>query len=95
VQVRFNLNLPKYPPPSPQLSGGVRNDTQQILKLIARLTKPSTCLGVLRGFFRNEEKAYVGSVDCAKRILDEEGWQALYRLVGTTLLGTLLTPVRI
>jgi hypothetical protein len=42
---------------------------------------------------RNEEDPYVGLVDCAKRIVDEEGWQALYRAWWVTLLGILLTPV--
>ncbi|KAK7053333.1 hypothetical protein VNI00_003959 [Paramarasmius palmivorus] len=37
---------------------------------------------------RNEEDPYLGLVDCAKRIIDEEGWQALYRAWWITLLGT-------
>jgi len=28
---------------------------------------------------RNEKDPYLGLVDCAKRIIDEEGWRALYR----------------
>lgn len=42
---------------------------------------------------RNEEDPYVGLVDCAKRILDEEGWGALYRAWWITLLGTLISSV--
>ncbi|KAG7098641.1 hypothetical protein E1B28_000557 [Marasmius oreades] len=37
---------------------------------------------------RNEEDPYLGLVDCAKRIADEEGWKALYRAWWITLLGT-------
>ncbi|KAK1232326.1 hypothetical protein PQX77_004531 [Marasmius sp. AFHP31] len=37
---------------------------------------------------RNEEDPYLGLLDCAKRILDEEGWRALYRAWWITLLGT-------
>ncbi|KAF9033294.1 mitochondrial carrier [Hymenopellis radicata] len=38
---------------------------------------------------RNEEDPYIGLVDCAKRIIDEEGWFALYRAWWITFLGTL------
>ncbi|KAL0577317.1 hypothetical protein V5O48_004673 [Marasmius crinis-equi] len=37
---------------------------------------------------RNEEDPYIGLVDCAKRILEEEGWKALYRAWWITVLGT-------
>ncbi|KAK7472829.1 hypothetical protein VKT23_000936 [Stygiomarasmius scandens] len=42
---------------------------------------------------RNEEDPYVGLVDCAKRIIDEEGWPALYRAWWLTLLGSLGSAV--
>lgn len=42
---------------------------------------------------RNEEDPYVGMVDCAKRIIDEEGWMALYRAWWVTLLGVLLSSI--
>jgi hypothetical protein len=42
---------------------------------------------------RNEEDPYVGIVDCAKRIVDEEGWSTLYRAWWITLLGTLLSSI--
>jgi hypothetical protein len=38
---------------------------------------------------RSEEDPYLGMVDCAKRIMDEEGWQALYRAWWLTMLGVL------
>jgi len=38
---------------------------------------------------RSEEDPYVGMLDCAKRIVDEEGWRALYRAWWLTLLGGL------
>lgn len=38
---------------------------------------------------RNEEDPYLGLVDCAKRIVDEEGWKALYRAWWLTMLGAL------
>ena len=28
---------------------------------------------------RNDKDPYLGLVDCAKRIIDEEGWGTLYR----------------
>ncbi|PBK81942.1 mitochondrial carrier [Armillaria gallica] len=37
---------------------------------------------------RNEGDPYLGLADCAKRIIDEEGWRALYRAWWITLLGT-------
>ncbi|KAF9268951.1 mitochondrial carrier [Marasmius fiardii PR-910] len=37
---------------------------------------------------RNEEDPYLGLVDCAKRIAQEEGWKALYRAWWITFLGT-------
>lgn len=40
---------------------------------------------------RNEEDPYTGFVDCAKRIIDEEGWKALYRAWWITFLGALLS----
>ncbi|KAF8554162.1 hypothetical protein OG21DRAFT_1497198 [Imleria badia] len=38
---------------------------------------------------RTEREPYVGLVDCAKRIIDEEGWSALYRAWWLTMLGCL------
>jgi len=38
---------------------------------------------------RSEEDPYLGLVDCAKRIVDEEGWKALYRAWWLTLAGGL------
>jgi len=38
---------------------------------------------------RNEGDPYLGLVDCAKRIVDEEGWMTLYRAWWITLLGGL------
>ncbi|KAJ7579102.1 hypothetical protein C8J56DRAFT_336607 [Mycena floridula] len=40
---------------------------------------------------RSEADPYVGIVDCAKRIIDEEGYMTLYRAWWITLLGTLLS----
>ncbi|KAK0212557.1 hypothetical protein DFS33DRAFT_1282615 [Desarmillaria ectypa] len=37
---------------------------------------------------RIEGDPYLGLVDCVKRIIDEEGWSALYRAWWITLLGT-------
>ncbi|KAI0743918.1 mitochondrial carrier [Daedaleopsis nitida] len=36
---------------------------------------------------RHERDPYLGFVDCAKRIIDEEGWQTLYRAWWVTLLA--------
>jgi len=36
---------------------------------------------------RNERDPYLGLVDCANRIIDEEGWMSLYRAWWITLLG--------
>lgn len=38
---------------------------------------------------RNEADPYLGLVDCAKRITDEEGWGSLYRAWWLTMLGGL------
>jgi hypothetical protein len=38
---------------------------------------------------RTDREPYVGLVDCAKRITDEEGWGALYRAWWLTTLGSL------
>jgi hypothetical protein len=38
---------------------------------------------------RNEADPYMGLVDCAKRIMQEEGWQSLYRAWWLTVLGSL------
>ncbi|KIY73105.1 hypothetical protein CYLTODRAFT_434448 [Cylindrobasidium torrendii FP15055 ss-10] len=38
---------------------------------------------------RNEEDPYLGLVDCIQRVVQEEGWQALYRAWWLTFLGTL------
>jgi len=38
---------------------------------------------------RSEREPYIGLVDCAKRIIDEEGWSALYRAWWLTMLGCL------
>ena len=39
---------------------------------------------------RSEREPYVGLVNCAKRIIDEEGWSALYRAWWLTMLGSLM-----
>ncbi|KAH9839531.1 mitochondrial carrier [Rhodofomes roseus] len=36
---------------------------------------------------RHEKDPYLGFVDCAKRIIEEEGWTALYRAWWITMLG--------
>ncbi|KAI0704995.1 mitochondrial carrier [Cerioporus squamosus] len=36
---------------------------------------------------RHEKDPYLGFVDCAKRIIDEEGWQTLYRAWWVTMLA--------
>ncbi|KAG1732214.1 mitochondrial carrier [Suillus paluster] len=38
---------------------------------------------------RTEREPYIGLVDCAKRIIEEEGWSALYRAWWLTTLGSL------
>jgi len=38
---------------------------------------------------RQENDPYLGLIDCAKRIVDEEGWTTLYRAWWATLLGSL------
>lgn len=38
---------------------------------------------------RTDREPYVGLTDCAKRIIDEEGWSALYRAWWLTTLGSL------
>ncbi|PPQ67246.1 hypothetical protein CVT25_005830 [Psilocybe cyanescens] len=38
---------------------------------------------------RNEGDPYLGLLDCAKRIIDEEGWMTLYRAWWITMLGGL------
>ena len=38
---------------------------------------------------RTEREPYIGMVDCAKRIIDEEGWSALYRAWWLTMFGCL------
>ncbi|KAH7927145.1 mitochondrial carrier [Leucogyrophana mollusca] len=38
---------------------------------------------------RTEREPYIGLADCVKRIIDEEGWGALYRAWWLTMLGTL------
>ncbi|KAF9227393.1 hypothetical protein BS17DRAFT_775408 [Gyrodon lividus] len=38
---------------------------------------------------RTEREPYTGLVDCAKRIIDEEGWGALYRAWWLTMIGCL------
>lgn len=36
---------------------------------------------------RHEKDPYLGLVDCAKRVAQEEGWKALYRVWWLTLLA--------
>ena len=36
---------------------------------------------------RHEKDPYLGFLDCAKRIIDEEGWQTLYRAWWVTMLA--------
>ena len=38
---------------------------------------------------RTEREPYTGLADCAKRIIDEEGWSALYRAWWLTMFGCL------
>ena len=38
---------------------------------------------------RTEREPYIGMVDCAKRIIDEEGWSTLYRGWWLTMFGCL------
>lgn len=38
---------------------------------------------------RHEKDPYLGLVDCAKKVVDEEGWQALYRAWWLTALSSL------
>ncbi|GBE80998.1 hypothetical protein SCP_0307210 [Sparassis crispa] len=40
---------------------------------------------------RHEKDPYLGLVDCAKRVVDEEGWKALYRAWWLTMLGGVLS----
>ncbi|KAK2463238.1 hypothetical protein APHAL10511_004893 [Amanita phalloides] len=42
---------------------------------------------------RNEADPYLGLVDCANRIIKEEGWSALYRAWWLTLLGALASTL--
>lgn len=42
---------------------------------------------------RQETDPYLGLIDCAKRIIDEEGWMTLYRAWWITLLGSLGSSV--
>ncbi|KAI8993111.1 mitochondrial carrier [Trametes punicea] len=40
---------------------------------------------------RHEKDPYLGFVDCFKRIVDEEGWQTLYRAWWVTVLGAIVS----
>ncbi|KAF9529361.1 hypothetical protein CPB83DRAFT_852536 [Crepidotus variabilis] len=42
---------------------------------------------------RQEDDPYLGLVDCAKRMVDEEGWITLYRAWWLTLMGGLMSAV--
>ncbi|CCM03583.1 uncharacterized protein FIBRA_05720 [Fibroporia radiculosa] len=42
---------------------------------------------------RHEKDPYLGLVDCAKRIVDEEGWKALYRAWWLTMLGGIVSAL--
>lgn len=42
---------------------------------------------------RHEKDPYLGFVDCAKSIITEEGWGALYRAWWITLLGGLASAL--
>jgi hypothetical protein len=48
-------------------------------------------MNCLRSSLRNEGDPYLGLVDCAKRIVDEEGWSTLYRAWWMTTLGGILS----
>jgi hypothetical protein len=49
-----------------------------------RIAAQSSCLSL-----RSEGDPYLGLVDCAKRIVTEEGWMTLYRAWWVTFLGGL------
>ena len=49
-----------------------------------RIAAHSFCLSL-----RSEGDPYLGLVDCAKRIVTEEGWMTLYRAWWVTFLGGL------
>ncbi|KAL7281750.1 mitochondrial carrier [Trametes coccinea BRFM310] len=40
---------------------------------------------------RHEKDPYLGFLDCFKRIVDEEGWQTLYRAWWVTMLGAIVS----
>ncbi|CDO74453.1 hypothetical protein BN946_scf184979.g8 [Trametes cinnabarina] len=40
---------------------------------------------------RHEKDPYLGFVDCFKRIVDEEGWQTLYRAWWVTMLAAIVS----
>jgi hypothetical protein len=42
---------------------------------------------------RSESDPYLGLVDCAKRMVDEEGWSTLYRAWWLTILGGILSAI--
>lgn len=44
---------------------------------------------VMHNRLRHEKDPYLGLIDCAKKVVDEEGWQALYRAWWLTALSGL------
>ena len=44
---------------------------------------------------RHEKDPYYGFADCVKRIVDEEGWQTLYRAWWVTVLAAVLSALAI
>lgn len=42
---------------------------------------------------RHEKDPYLGLVDCAKRVIDEEGWKALYRAWWLTMLAGVMSAL--
>ena len=40
---------------------------------------------------RHEKDPYLGFMDCAKRIIDEEGWQTFYRAWWVTVLAAIVS----
>lgn len=57
--------------------------------MIRRGSRESDCSPRLR----HEKDPYYSFADCVKRIIDEEGWQTLYRAWWVTVLASILNAL--
>ena len=60
---------------------------EDVIRCVLAVSPQTISTDIRSGSLRTEQEPYTGLIDCGKKIVEEEGWGALYHAWWWTMLG--------